>query len=134
MSDVEIDGLQKLVSDYVRENKSLSYYELRDHLREMKVSEDDIKELLIDDIMDSPYSCSEPSVTRPVTIRRRTLRYDRDITVIEREMPGILGLMTPQPSSGLIPSTQGVHYCIKPSPKNVIRTVSREYYFRPDGL
>ena len=134
--DEQRDDVQNIVSDFVRKKRNTTYDELKRHLETKNVGPEDIERVLVDELLDvekvpvtselSPFIPKLENYARPVNVKYRVLKYDINILVTERDMPGILGLLPPEQSSGLVPSSSE-YSGIKPSPETIVTLVSRSY-------
>jgi len=134
--DEQRDDVQNIVSDLVRRKRNTTYDELKRHLETKNVGPEDIERVLVDELLDVekvpvtselfPFIFKPKNYARPVNVKYRVLKYDMNILVTERDMPGILGLLPPEQNSGLVPSSSE-YFGIKPSPETIVTLVSRSY-------
>ena len=134
-----MDRIQRMVSDYVRNNSPAREDELRNYLKDHKVSDKKIKSVLIDEVEEHTLpsginilSPLEKGKILPSTLKYKALTYDEDILVrelIEKRLTGLIPSPSDTEHSCIKPSPTGPG--LLPSPDTEISIVRREYYFCP---
>lgn len=134
-----MDETQRMVSEYVIKNTPIEDTALRQYLRDENVPEDEIKRVMIGDIveltLDSGVSLRSPfdyNKTLGKDVAYKTLGYNTNIVVKEKKLEAATGLREPLPNTtGLIYQPPEEHTCIRPSPDTIVTITSRTYHFCP---
>jgi len=132
-----MDEVQKMVSEYVRNNSPVPEIELRNYLRGHEVPENEIKRILEDEIKE--HFPSEMSILSPFDMTKlssalkfKTLNYDENILVREIITKGLTGLIPSDTKhSCLKPSSPTGPGLLPPPPDTEIPIIRREYFFCP---